>query len=400
MSNDTLAKYATIEEESKGRLYKENYDDTKYRSIFGRDRDRIIGSSAFHRLQYKTQVFVNHHGDHYRTRLTHSLEVAQTARWIAGGLQLNKDLAEIVALAHDLGHPPFGHAGEDALNEKMQIFVKENSAKVNFATNFGFMHNAHTLKIITKIENRFIDFAGLNLTWETLEGVAKHNGPIDINLPHTSSYIIEYNKKHDLDLAKFSSLEAQIAAIADDITYNNHDVEDGLRANLFDIEQLFNLPLIGKIYQEILAKYPNIRRELLVGEAKKHIVLAMILDVINNTGKNISQNKIETQEDVRNCNKSLVCFSSEMEIIHQTLKKFLMENVYRHKEINRMTANAKIVIKNLFNRYVENPNLLPLEYQIFDKNDLETLAISTSDYIAGMTDRFAIKEYKNLFDIK
>ncbi len=349
-------------------------------------------------MQYKTQVFVNHHGDHYRTRLTHSLEVAQTARWIAGGLHLNKDLAEIVALAHDLGHPPFGHAGEDALNEKMQIFARENSNQYNFKENFGFAHNTHTLKIITKIETRFIDFEGLNLTWETLEGVAKHNGPIDVNNKKTSQYIIDYNKKYDLDLSRFSSLEAQIAAIADDITYNNHDIEDGLRANLFDIEQLFQLPLIGKIYQDILEKYPNIKRELLVGEAKKNMVLAMVLDVINNTRKNIWQEKIETQEDVRNCNKSLVTFSAEMENTHQILKRFLMENVYRHKEINRMTENAKVVIKNLFDYYTKNPDALPAKYKHFQNH--EQLAISTANYIAGMTDRFAINEYKTLFNIK
>ena len=225
-----LAPFAVDESKSSGRLYPENYDDSKYRSVFGRDRDRIINSSAFRRLQYKTQVFVNHEGDHYRTRLTHSLEVAQIARWIAGALKVNKDLAEIVSLAHDLGHTPFGHAGEDALNEKM----------IDFG---GFSHNGHTLKIITKLETRFIEFEGLNLSWEMLEGVVKHNGPIT-DSAKLHDYIRDYNFKHDLDIKNFPSIESQISAISDDIAYNNHDIEDGLRAELFKIEELFELPII------------------------------------------------------------------------------------------------------------------------------------------------------------
>lgn len=385
MSNNPLANYATFEENSLGRLYQENYDDAKYRSTFGRDRDRIINSSAFRRLQYKTQVFVNYQGDHYRTRLTHSLEVAQAARWIAGGLNLNKDLAEIVALAHDLGHPPFGHAGEEALNAEM----KKVSDKIEFS------HNAHTLKIVTKIESRFIEFEGLNLTWETLEGIVKHNGPLTKNI---NDYIKEYNQKHDLDLSHHSSLEAQIAAIADDITYNNHDIEDGLRANLFEIDHLISLPLIGEIYKELLEKYPKVRREVLAGEAKKRLTLAMTVDVIHNSRKNISENKIEKISDVRNCKKTLICFSDEMEIIHQALKKFLLNNMYRHTEVNRMTARAQIIVSDLFNFYLNNFECLPKEYSkqgegLSDKKDL---AIIVSDYIAGMTDRFAIKEHEDL----
>lgn len=391
MSINNLASFAIIEEKSRGRLYQENYDDAKYRSIFGRDRDRIINSSAFRRLQYKTQVFSNdHQGDHYRTRLTHSLEVAQTARWIAGGLAVNKDLAEIVSLVHDLGHPPFGHAGEDALNKQMQ----------NIDANIGFSHNLHTLKIITKIETRFIEFEGLNLSWEVLEGVIKHNGPIakkslDENL---FFYLKNYNKKHDLDLFRFSSLEAQISGIADDITYNNHDIEDGLRADLFKIEELLDLPLIGKIYHEILTQYPQIRRETLAGEAKKRISLAMVVDVIHNTQKNIAQEKIINEEDVRNCNKSLVSFSEEMEISHQKLKSFLMQNMYRHKKVNLMTKRAHTVIEGLFNHYFNNPNNLPDNYNALSKkiSSKKELAELVSDYIAGMTDRFAIKEHQKL----
>ncbi|MBM3580054.1 MAG: deoxyguanosinetriphosphate triphosphohydrolase [Alphaproteobacteria bacterium] len=365
---------AVDEARSRGRLHGELYDDSRFRSVFGRDRDRIIGSSAFRRLQYKTQVFVNHEGDHYRTRLTHSLEVAQIARWIAGALKVNKDLAEIVSLAHDLGHPPFGHAGEEALNEKMQAFG-------------GFSHNAHTLKLITKIESRFIEFEGLNLSWEMLEGVVKHNGPI--LEPH--GYIAEYNSLHDLDLKNFSSIEAQISAISDDIAYNNHDIEDGLRADLFRVEQLFDLPAVGKIYQEIRKKYPQIKREMLVGEAKKYLTLAMVTDVIETTQRNLSRYQIKNEEEVRKLGKSLVHFSPPMEIAHQKLKKFLLENMYRHPIVNRMTAEAKKVVSGLFDFYTHSPKHLSMQ-KITDK---KTLAIVVSDYIAGMTDRFAIKEFED-----
>lgn len=388
MSNFELANYAVIEEKSRGRFYKEKEDDSKFRSIFGRDRDRIINSSAFRRLQYKTQVFVNHQGDHYRTRLTHSLEVAQIARWIAGALKVNKDLAEVVSLAHDLGHTPFGHAGEDALNAKMQKFG-------------GFSHNAHTLKIITKIETRFVEFEGLNLSWEMLEGVVKHNGPIFDNLKN-NSYIFEFNEKYDLDLKRFPSLEAQISAVSDDIAYNNHDIEDGLRAELFEIEDLLVIPVIGEIYKEILAQYPKIKRELLVGEAKKKFTLKMVLDLVEQTKKNIVRNNIKNEEDVRNAEKALVHFSAKIEAAHQALKKFLMQNMYRHTEVNRMTANAKKVVSGLFDFYMENPNCLPKErsliaQEILTKNASEKeLAILVSDYIAGMTDRFAIREYEEL----
>jgi len=384
MINFELASFAIDETKSRGRLYQESYDDSKYRSVFGRDRDRIINASAFRRLQYKTQVFVNHEGDHYRTRLTHSLEVAQIARWIAGALRANKDLAEIVSLAHDLGHTPFGHAGEDALNEKMQEFG-------------GFSHNSHTLKIITKLETRFIEFEGLNLSWEMLEGVVKHNGPIaDESKVH--AYIREYNEKHDLDLKNFPSIESQISAISDDISYNNHDIEDGLRANLFEVEELFNLPLLGKIYQDILVKYPNIKRELLVGEAKKNLTLAMVMDVINTTQKNLAENNIQSEKDVRNAKKFLVHFSSEMERTHQALKKFLMQNMYRHSTVNRMTANAKKIVSGLFDFYMESPNCLPDEraLEAVKINNEKILAILVSDYVAGMTDRYAIKEFEEL----
>jgi dGTPase len=383
MINFKLATYAVEEDRSRGRLYAEDYDDAKYRSVFGRDRDRIINSSAFRRLQYKTQVFVNHTGDHYRTRLTHSLEVAQIARWIAGALKLNKDLAEIVSLAHDLGHPPFGHAGEDALDACMASFG-------------GFAHNAHTLKILTKIESRFIEFEGLNLSWEMLEGVVKHNGPVVGS--KAQNYIAIYNQKHDLELEKFSSLEAQISAISDDIAYNNHDVEDGLRAGLFSFEELFDLPVIGKIYQEILAKYPKITREVLASEAKKHLTLAMVVDVIHNLQNALQENKISTEFEVRNFGRTLVNFSNEMEAASQALKAFLMKRMYRHQVVNEMTNSAKRTIEKLFDFYMNFPAQMPGEYAALAQkiSDQETLAKLVCDYIAGMTDRFALAELQRI----
>ena len=379
MQNFELATFAVDENKSRGRMFVENFDDSKYRSIFGRDRDRIINSSAFRRLQYKTQVFVNHQGDHYRTRLTHTLEMAQIARWIAGALNANKDLAEIISLAHDLGHPPFGHAGEEALNLKMQNFN-------------GFSHNAHTLKIITKIETRFIDFVGLNLSWETLEGVVKHNGAI-LDFSKIDKYILNFNQIYDLELHKNPSIEAQISAISDDIAYNNHDIEDGLRAELFGVEDLFEIPLIGEIYQEILQKNPQIRQELLVGEAKKRITLAMVLDVIEHTKINLQKHNIKSLEDIKNFPKFLVEFSPKMQETHLLIKKFLMQKMYRHQLVNAMTDNAKDVINSLFDFHFLKPEILPKErYEEYLQNkNSQNLAEIICDYIAGMTDRFAIK---------
>ena len=379
MQNFELANFAVDENKSRGRMFVENFDDSKYRSIFGRDRDRIINSSAFRRLQYKTQVFVNHQGDHYRTRLTHTLEMAQIARWIAGALNANKDLAEIISLAHDLGHPPFGHAGEDALNLKMQNFG-------------GFSHNAHTLKIITKIETRFIDFVGLNLSWETLEGVVKHNGAI-LDFSKIDKYILNFNQIYDLELHKNPAIEAQISAISDDIAYNNHDIEDGLRAELFKVEDLFEIPLIGEIYQEILQKNPQIRQELLVGEAKKRITLAMVLDVIEQTKINLQKHNIKSLEDIKNFPKFLVEFSPKLQEIHLLIKKFLMQKMYRHQLVNAMTNNAKDVINSLFDFHFLKPEILPKErYEEYLQNkNSQNLAEIICDYIAGMTDRFAIK---------
>lgn len=377
-----LAPYATIEENSRGRLYQEK--DCEYRSTFGRDRDRMINSRAFRRLQYKTQVFVNHTGDHYRTRLTHSLEVAQIARWIATGLKVSKALAEIVSLAHDLGHTPFGHAGEDALNAKMADFG-------------GFSHNAHNLKIVTKLEKRYIDFDGLNLSWEMLEGVVKHNGPI-LEIKQGENYIKEYNQIHDLELHTYPSIEAQIASISDDIAYNNHDIEDGIRADLFKIESLFELPIIGAKFKNIYDKNKNLEKFLIVSEAKREIINEMVVDVVNTTLKNIKENNIKNDQDVRNANKSLVHFSEEFEVAHKAVKQFLHKNMYRHYKVNRMSANAKKIVSGLFDFFMENPNCLPDNWQIkcekiSNKNEL---AMIICEYVAGMTDRFAMQEYNQL----
>jgi dGTPase len=379
-----LSSFAVNESKSKGRHYKESRAGKKYRSIFGNDRDRIINSSAFRRLQYKTQVFINHEGDHYRTRLTHSLEVAQIARWISTALRVNKDLAEIISLAHDLGHTPFGHSGEEILNKKMAEFG-------------GFSHNIHTLRILTKFENRFLEFEGLNLSWEMLEGVVKHNGAIQ-NLS-SDSYIFQYNQKFDLDLNRNSSMEAQISAISDDIAYSNHDIEDALRAELFTIEDLFDLPLIGKTYKNILDKYPNIRREILIDEAKREIVKIMVLDVINQTIKNIENFNIKSEEDVRNYDIFLVEFSNEIKNAVKILKIFFKENIYFHSKINRIRKKCDNVISKLFDFYFQNPSSLPGEYHESAKkiNDQTELAILISNYIAGMTDRYAINEYKELY---
>jgi len=383
-----LAKYAIddqIEKFYTRKLHTENSEDLIYRSLFEADRHRIINSSAFRRLQYKTQVFVNHQGDHYRTRLTHTLEVAQISRWIAGALDVNQDLSEIISLAHDLGHPPFGHAGEESLNKVM--------------TNYGgFSHNVHTLKLITKIENRLIDFEGLNLTFATLEGVAKHNGKINLDELEKDNYIQQFNRLFDLELTKNPSLEAQISALSDDIAYNNHDIEDGLRAQLFDVKELFELPLVGEIYHQILTKNPNIRNELLVGEAKKIITSLMIKDAVEQTKINILNNQISTIDEVSNHPKFLVEFSNQMQANLLIIKNFLMNKMYRHEFVNNMTLSGNKIIDFLFNYHFNNPHTLPKErHQEYLLNpSLINLAEIICDFIAGMTDRYAIKSYNEL----
>jgi dGTPase len=377
-----LAPYASRPEESRGRLYAE--PESPSRSVFQRDRDRIIHSTAFRRLQYKTQVFVSHEGDHYRTRLTHSLEVAQIARSIARALGLEEDLAEALALAHDLGHTPFGHAGEEALDAAMRPFG-------------GFSHNDQTLRILTRLERRYAGFDGLNLTWETLEGTVKHNGPLARTpLPST---IAEYVTRHDLELRTWPSAEAQVAALSDDIAYNNHDIDDGLRAGLFAVKDLGDLPLVGPVFAEVAARHPGIEEPRLVHEAIRRLIDRMVGDLVAETGARIAAARIGTAADIRALGRPVASFSEAMRANDRALRAFLIEHMYRHYRVNRMGAKAKRVVKEMFDLFCAEPDCLPTEWQG------ETRGASTAgtarvvaDYIAGMTDRFALDEHRRLFD--
>jgi dGTPase len=394
-----LATYACRPENSRGRLHAE--EEGNNRTVFQRDRDRIIHSTAFRRLEYKTQVFVNHEGDHYRTRLTHSLEVSQLARGICRVLKLNEDLAETVALAHDLGHTPFGHAGEDALSEAMQPYG-------------GFDHNAQTLRIITSLEQRYAGFDGLNLTWETLEGIAKHNGPVIrgqgsivqrlFNRPVETGWprsLKEYNEKHNLELDTYASAEAQAASLADDIAYNNHDIDDGLRAGLFTIEQLDDVPAVARIFREVRQLYPNIEEQRLIHEVVRRLINRMVTDLVEQTTRNIEAGRIEKPEDVRHLNKPLVTFSPEMQEANDVLKKFLMANMYRHFKVNRMASKAKRVVKELFQFFLAEPECLPTGWRKQAGGAKSPVtAMVVADFIAGMTDRFALDEYRRVFDVQ
>ncbi|WP_425411111.1 deoxyguanosinetriphosphate triphosphohydrolase [Hyphococcus sp.] len=389
-----LAPYAARAEETRGRLVTEA--ESSIRTPFQRDRDRVIHSVAFRRLKHKTQVFISHEGDHYRTRLTHSLEVAQIARTLARALQLDEDLAECVALAHDLGHPPFGHTGEDVLVECMKPYN-------------GFDHNAQTLRLLTKLEHRHAAFSGLNLTWETLEGVVKHNGPLtgalaakDEALP---AAIVEYAQSHDLWLDTFPSLEAQAGAIADDIAYNNHDVDDGLRAGLFDFEEARDLPLIGPALKAAETRYPAAPRDVLIAEAVSDLIGAMVEDVLGESRKRLAALKPENADAVRRAGRAMVAFSPGMESDLDGLRAFLHANMYRHHKINRARSQARRIVKSLFDLFFTEPETLPPEwrerYEGADEARREAiLARIVCDYIAGMTDRYAMREYRRLFGVE
>jgi dGTPase len=381
-----LSSYAAKAEESKGRIFKESSCDI--RDDFQRDRDRIVHSSAFRRLEYKTQVFVNHAGDHYRTRLTHSLEVAQIARSISRILNISEALSEAIALAHDLGHPPFGHAGEEVLNKLMLPYG-------------GFDHNAHALKILTKLEQRYADFDGLNLSWDTLEGIAKHNGPLvkqDEHSQKVRGFITHYTDGFDLELDGYPSLEAQVASLADDIAYNSHDIEDGLRAGFFEVENLLPLPLIGDIFQEVLSKYGQIDKKRLINEALRRFITRLITDVVEEVKSNIAKYSIQTVQDVRNLGTFTASFSPKITEANSLLKKFLFTNMYRHYQVNRMNHKASKIIQQLFEVFLAQPNCLPPGWRekAAKSSSLETAEV-VADYIAGMTDRFAIKEHQTLF---
>jgi dGTPase len=374
------APYASRPEESRGRLYPEA--EHRMRSPFQRDRDRIIHSTAFRRLKHKTQVFVYHEGDHYRTRLTHSLEVAQIARTVARTLRLDEDLAEALALAHDLGHTPFGHAGEEALNAEMAAYG-------------GFSHNDQTLRILTRLERTYAEFDGLNLTWETLEGTAKHNGPLGEDVPPT---IAEYDSRHKLLLQTHPGPEAQVASISDDIAYNNHDLDDGLRAGLFSVADLAEVPLVGPVFAEVASLYPGIEEARLIHEAIRRLIDHMVRDLITETDDRLAASGAKTADDIRNLGAPIAEFSGEMRQHDRALKKFLYQRMYRHYRVNRMSSKARRVVHELFQLYMTEPETLPDEWCPPADAAAPDRARIVADYLAGMTDRFALDEHQRLFD--
>ena len=377
--------FSTNFTKSKGRLFKEKEDVN--RSIYQRDRDRVIHSSAFRRLEHKTQVFVHHEGDHYRSRLTHSLEVSQIARTIARMLVLDEDLSEVIALAHDLGHTPFGHAGEEALNKSM-------------LEHGGFDHNAQTLRIITLLEKKYFSFDGLNLTWETLEGIVKHNGPLeDNNLPFA---IQDYLKNGmDLEIGTWCGPEAQVAALSDDIAYFSHDFEDGVRANFFTLEEIIDtFSILKDVKKNLNKKIKAYSVKRIVNEIRRLIISKMISDLVLKTKENIKKFQPNSSQDVRLLGKPLVEFSDSMRLSMREIRAFLTTKMYKHYEINRMTSKAKRIVSDLFKIYTQEADCLPKEWKLnYDKaeNSFSRNRIIT-DYIAGMTDRFAINEHKKLYD--
>ena len=386
--NQALAPFATLPWQTRGRLHAE--PSSPSRSPFQRDRDRIIHSTAFRRLKHKTQVFVYHEGDHYRTRLTHSLEVAQIARTICRVLRLDEDLGEAVALAHDLGHTPFGHAGEEALHAAM----KDHG---------GFDHNAQTLRILTKLEERYAEFNGLNLAWETLEGVVKHNGPLlkqGRPLSQLPAAIVEYCQDHDLELHGHAGPEAQVAALSDDIAYNNHDIDDGLRAGLFEIADLMELPLVGEMFSIVTQKYPGIGQARLIHEAVRRVINAMVEDVLVETRRRLAQAAPKSVADIRALGRPVVAFSEHMAATDRTVKAFLYKRMYEHWRLNRSHSKARRVVADLFGLLFAEPNCLPSPWrERAELAEIPARARLVADYIAGMTDRFALDEHKRLFDL-
>ncbi len=366
----------SISIKSKGRFNTEKKNNL--RSPYQRDRDRIIHSTAFRRLKHKTQVFVNTTDDHYRTRITHSLEVAQIARTLAKYFKLNEDLCETLSLAHDLGHTPFGHAGEEALDDCMR-------------GKGGFDHNIQTIRIVTLLENKYYNFKGLNLTIETLDGLIKHNGPVnDLNKFNNILGINFFKKK--INFKKRPSLEAQLASISDDIAYNSHDLEDGLRAKLFDLDDLKNLPILNEILKKHKKKFKKYSQDLILRQIIRDIINEMVKDIISNTRNNIKINNIKTIQDVYQSNYPLVCFSKKMNLFDVNIKRFLKKRMYYHKQVLQKTNFGKKVIKSLFFKIKINPK------KYIDINNIKRSSIDRSicDFIAGMTDRFAINLYNKL----
>ncbi|WP_273509703.1 deoxyguanosinetriphosphate triphosphohydrolase [Planktotalea frisia] len=365
---------------TRGRLVAE--EESAHRTCFQRDRDRIIHSSAFRRLKHKTQVFVEHEGDYFRTRLTHSIEVAQVARTMAGALGLNEELTEAIALAHDLGHTPFGHTGEDALDALMQPYG-------------GFDHNAQAVKIVTALERHYAEFDGLNLTWETLEGLAKHNGPVIGDLPHALS---DYNARHDLELHTHASAEAQVAALSDDIAYNNHDLHDGLRAGLFTQDDICELPIVGAAFAEVDRLYPTLDPSRRMHEALRRVFGVMVSDVIATSRENIAQSGVQTAQDIRDLGAPTVLFSKELWRDLKVIRTFLFTRMYRAPSVVEMRARVTSVVEELFPLFMQQTDLLPSEWRAdVERAQSETeLARIVADYISGMTDRFAQQEHDRL----
>jgi dGTPase len=387
------APYASDPRKSRRRLHSEPESPT--RNVFRRDCDRIIHATAFRRLKHKTQVFVVHEGDHYRTRLTHTLEVTQIARSLARALGLDEDLSEALALAHDLGHPPFGHAGESALDGCLAAFG-------------GFDHNVQTLRVVTRLERRYPDFDGLNLTWETLEGLLKHNGPFtDRQGTPVGRYrvggippvIKELAKTLELPLWTHASAEAQAAAIADDIAYDAHDIDDGLRAELFAIDDLATVPLIAEVLAGIRQKYPALDRSRLVHELVRHLLARMIDDVISASVRRFDERRLATPDDVREAGETLVAFSPAMAAADRAIKEFLFPHMYRHPRVDHITEEAQGVVRDLFDRFTERTEDMPLDWREgLDQADARTRSRRAGDFIAGMTDPFALAEHARFFD--
>ncbi|MGV1785882.1 MULTISPECIES: deoxyguanosinetriphosphate triphosphohydrolase [Agrobacterium] len=375
---------------TRGRLFAEEGSLT--RSEFQRDRDRIVHTTAFRRLKHKTQVFISPDGDHYRTRLTHTIEVAQIARALARALKLDEDLAEGVALVHDFGHTPFGHTGEDALDAVLLPYG-------------GFDHNAQSLRIVTKLERRYAEYDGINLTWETLEGLVKHNGPLvnaegegvkgPVPLP-----ILEYCELQDLEIGSYASLEAQMAAIADDIAYNTHDIDDGLRAGYLSFEMLEEVPFLSKLMAGVRAKYPVLDKERFANEIMRRQITHMVEDVIGVAQQNLSRLKPKSAADIRAADFTVATFSPEMAETDRQIKKLLFAHIYRHPEIMRIRAGATQIVTDLFHRYMEVPAEMQSHYWVDSISGMSKAAKArhVGDYLAGMTDSYALRAHQRLFD--
>ncbi|MCV6594988.1 MAG: deoxyguanosinetriphosphate triphosphohydrolase [Silicimonas sp.] len=369
------ASFASDPGASRGRLFAE--DESTFRSAFQRDRDRIIHASAFRRLKHKTQVFIEHEGDFFRTRLTHSIEVAQVARTISGALGLNAELTEAVALAHDLGHTPFGHTGEDALSDLMAPYG-------------GFDHNAQALRIVTALERHYARFDGLNLTWETLEGIAKHNGPVTGDLPWA---LAAYQDQHDLELSSYASAEAQVAAIADDVAYNHHDLHDGLRAELFSTDELAELPILDRCFARVDELYPDLNYYRRRHEALRRFFGVLVEDVIGVAQESLKQIDPQSADDIRNAGFQIIRFSEPVFTDLKVIRDFLFTRMYRAPTVVEMRKKVTCVVEELFPFFLSHPENLPRQWRkdVAEAESERELARIVSDYIAGMTDRFALQ---------